>query len=567
MKYKSLIIGILLVFAGLISNAQSHNEQVTVEGSYRPQIKRAERLQKSPETPENKFDIPDYKAETKDFNYGYNIDVETMSAMTYKADYVANDKDNFLKAALGTRLSPLFLFRHYSELSRTMSIGVGVKHYSSWLNNQDYKKSSFMNNDVNVMVVNKFSEGQLRAFADYKYDMYHLRAYEGENPNGRNIHSANVGAKWLSNGSSYRDFYTELGGDYRATWIAGGTTEHQLNAQGYIAYSDNWLNGKSINSLQTAATIVEMNYNNIYQSQLLVAVNPYFTLNGDFYSIHAGLRIDFKTGGNVGLYPDVKGSLFILDDNLEFYARFGGRSKINTFSDIIAENPFVTTDFSKFSELGYEKTKFDFQAGAKYKITNNIDVHFGVRYRNMKNSVFYFIDPDFYVTYTDDATLYHLQAFDLLFLDYSLTNILADIHWKAMDKLDLAAELSINKYSSFVDKNVGAVHHVPYVTARYTTPWYKPSYTLTLRGDYQYDETWRFNASTTLIGRRWAMNIDKVEEHLKPAFDVQLGADYQIMEDLAAFAEIHNLFHDKYHIYYNYPSLGFEIFAGIKYRF
>ena len=95
MKYKSLIIGILFVFAGLISNAQSHNEQVTVEGSYRPQIKRAERLQKSPESPENKFDIPDYKAETKDFNYGYNIDVETMSAMTYKADYVANDKCRF----------------------------------------------------------------------------------------------------------------------------------------------------------------------------------------------------------------------------------------------------------------------------------------------------------------------------------------------------------------------------------------------------------------------------------------------------------------------------------------
>lgn len=47
MKIKSLIISVLLVFVGLVANAQQHNEQVTVEGSYRPQIKRSERLQKT----------------------------------------------------------------------------------------------------------------------------------------------------------------------------------------------------------------------------------------------------------------------------------------------------------------------------------------------------------------------------------------------------------------------------------------------------------------------------------------------------------------------------------------
>jgi len=224
MKNKSLILSILFVFIGFIANAQSHNEQVTVEGSYRPQIKRSERLVKTPETPDNEFNIPNYKADARDFNYGYNMEVETMSAISYKAEYGVEGKNNFLKAGIGTRLSPVFLFRHYSDISRNMSLGVGVKHYSSWLDQKDYKKSSFMNNAFNVMAVNKFRGGQLRSFVDYKYDMYHLRAYDNVmNPNGRNIHSMNVGAKWLSNGSSYRDFYTEFGGDYRATWIPGGT--------------------------------------------------------------------------------------------------------------------------------------------------------------------------------------------------------------------------------------------------------------------------------------------------------------------------------------------------------
>ncbi|MBQ4206319.1 MAG: hypothetical protein II662_06650, partial [Bacteroidales bacterium] len=540
MKNKSLIISILFVFVSVIANAQGHNEQVTVEGTYRPQIKRSERLQKTPETPVNEFNIPKYKAETRDFNYNYNMEVETMSAINYKAEYGVEEKSNFLKVGIGTRLSPVFLFRHYGDLSNTMSLGVGVNHYSSWLDMKDYKKSSFMNNDFNIMTVNKFKGGQLRAFGDYKYDMYHLRAYDDiENPNGRNIHSFNLGAKWLSNGSSYRDFYTEFGGDYRATWIPGGLTEHQVNAQAYLAYSDNWFDYKNINDLQTFAANVDLNYNNVFQNQLIVALNPYFMMSGDFYHIHAGLRLDFKTGDNVGIYPDVLGSVFMLDNMLEFYAKFGGRSKINTFADIVAENPFVTTNFTNFSEFGYEKTKFDFQAGVKAKVLNNLDAHVGVRYRNINNSVFYVPDLDFYATYSDDATVYHLQAFDIVLDDYNVVNFLADVHWKAMEKLDIAAELSINSYTFHIrtaDK--------PWVGK----PWYKPSFTMTLRGDYRLDETWKFNASMMLMGKRWALNLDNVAVQLDPAFDFQVGADYQIMEDLAAFAEIHNLFHDKYQL-------------------
>ena len=553
MKYRALILSMVFVFAGVIANAQSHNEQVTVEGSYRPQIKRSERLQKTPETPDNNFNIPNYKAEAKDFNYGYNMEVETMSAMPYKADYVADDKDNFLKAGLGTRISPLFLFRHYSELSKTMSLGVGVKHYSSWLNSSDYKKSSFMNNDFNVVLVNKFNGGQLHTFADYKYDMYHLRAYEGENPYGRNIHSFNVGAKWISSGTSYHDIYTEFGGNYRATWISGGLTEHQANAKAHFAYSDSY----------TIATDVELNYNNIYQGQRLVAVNPYLNLNGGFYNIRAGLRVDFKTGGNVGVYPDVRGSLFIFDNKVEFYAKLGGGSKINTFADIVSKNPFVTTNFENFSEFGYEKTIVSFQGGVKAKITNNVDAHFGVNYRAMKNSVYFVPDRDFYASYGDDAKVYHLQAFDIVFQDCDITTLLADARWKAMEKLNLAAEFAFY-ISNFHEPDLKLDGMTSWY---YGKPWYRPRYTITLRGDYQLDETWKFNAAFKYLGNRWMLTPDLETIDVKRAVDFQIGADYKIREDLAAFVEIHNLFNDKYQLYYNYPSLGFEVFAGIKYRF
>lgn len=566
MKIKSLIISILFVCVAFVANAQQHNEQVTVEGSYRPQIKRSERLNKNPEMPKNDFNIPTYKAEAKDFSYGYNMELETMSALNYKAEYGVESKNNFLKAGLGTRLSPVFLFRHYSDISRNMSMGVGVRHFSSWLNLSDYKKSSFMNNGFNLMTVNKFKSGQLRAFADYKYDMYHLRAYDDvENPNGRNIHSLNIGAKWLANGTSYRSFYDELGADYRATWIMGGTVEHQLNALFHIAYSDNWISDKNVDDLQTITTDVEFNFNSIDQSQILIAVNPHFAMSGDFYHLHLGARVDFKTGGNVSVYPDVIGSVFILDNMFEFYAKFGGRSKINTFADIVAENPFVTTDFNKFGEFGYEKTAFEFQGGLKARVANNIDAHLGVRYRTIKNSAFYAPDRDFYATYEEDAAVYHLQAFDLVFNNYNVVNFLADVRWKAMEKLDIAAELSINSYTMKPSADIMPAD--PTETNLYDKAWYKPSFTMTLRGDYELNETWKFNSAMTLLGKRWAVNPRGEAEQMKPAVDFQVGADYRIQKDLAAFAEVHNVFHQKYQLFYNYPSAGFELFVGLKYKF
>lgn len=566
MKIKSFIISILFVCVAFVANAQQHNEQVTVEGSYRPQIKRSERLTKNPEMPKNDFNIPTYKAEAKDFSYGYNMELETMSALNYKAEYGVESKNNFLKAGLGTRLSPVFLFRHYSDISRTMSLGVGVRHFSSWLNLSDYKKSSFMNNGFNLMTVNKFKSGQLRAFADYKYDMYHLRAYDDvENPNGRNIHSLNIGAKWLANGTSYRSFYDELGADYRATWIMGGTVEHQLNALFHIAYSDNWISDKNVDDLQTITTDVEFNFNSIDQSQILIAVNPHFAMSGDFYHLHLGARVDFKTGGNVSVYPDVTGSVFILDNMFEFYAKFGGRSKINTFADIVAENPFVTTNFDKFGEFGYEKTSFEFQGGLKARVANNIDAHLGVRYRTIKNSVFYAPDCDFYASYEEDAAVYHLQAFDLVFNNYNVVNFLADVRWKAMEKLDIAAELSINSYTMKPSADIMPAD--PTETNLYDKAWYKPSFTMTLRGDYELNETWKFNSAMTLLGKRWAVNPRGEAEQMKPAVDFQVGADYRIQKDLAAFAEVHNVFHQKYQLFYNYPSAGFELFVGLKYKF
>ena len=554
MRNKYLILSVLCLLF-FFANAQSHNEQVTVEGKYRPQIKRSERIVKNPAEPSNDFFLPNYSVEDRDFDFDYDLEVETLSAMQYKGQYGVEEKENFLKAGIGSRLSPVFLFRHYSDLSRKMSIGVGVNHYSSWLNMKDYKKSSFMNNAFDLVSNVKFKSGQLRVSGNYKYDMYYLRPISAseENDVARNIHSLNAGLQWTANGTSYRDFYNVLGFDYNRTWIAGGISEDMLNAKAHVSYSDNWIGKRDKGNLQTVAVDFLMTYNNVNQGLIILSANPYFNIDGEFFRVCLGAMVDMKTYDKVGFYPDLSGSVFVLEDKLEFFASLGGKSKINTLSQMVSENPFVNSNFLDLSEFGYEKTPIDFQGGVRVRVANNLDASARVGYSIRKNGVFYLPES---VKFLNDSVSEKplLQTFDIIFLDYDMLRLVFDLRWRVNEQINVSAELCYNKYDVRTEDVYGKA-------------WYKPSLEVDVRGCYVLDEEWSFNAHIKALGSRPAIGLDGNEVSLKPAIDLGLGSDYQLAQNFTAFAEIHNMVHNKYQLYYNYPSVGFELFLGMKYRF
>lgn len=554
MRNKYLILSVLCLLF-FFANAQSHNEQVTVEGKYRPQIKRSERIVKNPAEPSNDFFLPNYSVEDRDFDFDYDLEVEALSAMQYKGQYGVEEKENFLKAGIGSRLSPVFLFRHYSDLSRKMSLGVGVNHYSSWLNMKDYKKSSFMNNAFDLVSNVKFKSGQLRVSGNYKYDMYYLRPISAseENDVARDIHSLNAGLQWTANGTSYRDFYNVLGFDYKRTWIAGGISEDMLNAKAHVSYSDNWIGKRDKGDLQTVAVDLLMTYNNVNQGLVILSANPYFNIDGEFFRVRLGAMVDMKTYDKVGFYPDLSGSVFVLEDKLEFFASLGGKSKINTLSQMVSENPFVNSNFLDLSEFGYEKTPIDFQGGVRVRVANNLDASARVGYSIRKNGVFYLPES---VKFLNDSVSENplLQTFDIIFLDYDMLRLVFDLRWRVNEQINVSAEFCYNKYDVRTEDVYGKA-------------WYKPSLEVDVRGSYVLDEEWSFNAHIKALGSRPSIGLDGNEVSLKPAIDLGLGSDYQLAQNLTAFAEIHNMVHNKYQLYYNYPSVGFELFLGMKYRF
>lgn len=545
MKRKNIVIALLLMFTCTLLKAQSHNEEVTIEGSFTPNIKKSERIMLNPELPKHNFNIPDYQIVTKDFSYDYMLDLEPISPVLYNNVDDYDLTNNFVKVGIGTQLSPDFLFRHYSALSRNTTLGVGVAHNSTWLKMKDYEpNSNYMNNDFSVSMSNRLSRLQLHSYIDYDYDMYNL----SYNPNimtqdvpntERYINSLNAKLLVNNNETSYRSLYDEFLLDYTFTGIKGGVQENLVKFKTHLEHSNSWFRkGKGI---QTLSVDINADFNYIEQSQFLISINPYLAFDGEFYNLRLGFRADAKTNSTDfgGVYPDVKGSLYLFGRNLEFYAGLGGKTKINTLKEILSENPFIVSDITNMSEFDYEKTNIDFKGGLKFKILNKVSAHLGVRYRKVNN----------YIFYGQPSTFDKLRMFGVYLEDCNVFNFLADVHVRISDKVKTVADFTYNHFDLFGD-----------------LPWCEPKVEFKLRGLYNYNENWNFNVAAYVEGKRYILYDREVEE-LKPICDIQLGCDYNLNNNLSFYGEVKNLIHNKYQMYYGYPSYGFQMFVGFKYRF
>ncbi len=545
MKRKNIVIALLLMFTCTLLKAQSHNEEVTIEGSFTPNIKKSERIMLNPELPKHNFNIPDYQIVTKDFSYDYMLDLEPISPVLYNNVDDYDLTNNFVKVGIGTQLSPDFLFRHYSALSRNTTLGVGVAHNSTWLKMKDYEpNSNYMNNDFSVSMSNRLSRLQLHSYIDYDYDMYNL----SYNPNimtqdvpntERYINSLNAKLLVNNNETSYRSLYDEFLLDYTFTGIKGGVQENLVKFKTHLEHSNSWFRkGKGI---QTLSVDINADFNYIEQSQFLISINPYLAFDGEFYNLRLGFRADAKTNSIDfgGVYPDVKGSLYLFGRNLEFYAGLGGKTKINTLKEILSENPFIVSDITNMSEFDYEKTNIDFKGGLKFKILNKVSAHLGVRYRKINN----------YIFYGQPSTFDKLRMFGVYLEDCNVFNFLADVHVRISDKVKTVADFTYNHFDLFGD-----------------LPWCEPKVEFKLRGLYNYNENWNFNVAAYVEGKRYILYDREVEE-LKPICDIQLGCDYNLNNNLSFYGEVKNLIHNKYQMYYGYPSYGFQMFVGFKYRF
>ena len=572
MTMKRHILIISLAFLTLQVMAQ-HDEQVTVEGKYRPKVNKVDKLKLNPETPVPTYVMPSTEVNPKEASQKFALDLEKIAPMGYAAknDKLVTPTENFLMAGIGTRLSPLFLYKHNSMLTKTLGLGVGIKHNSSWLNMRHYAPSGFMNNafDINL-TTSKFDGFQVDGSVYYKNDMYHyygvnldsipLTDEEIEQYCPRQTYNTIGGHLGLASTSTRLGELSHSGSlDYQYTFDRFDSREHFLDLNYGIGYTQNWWGDK--NHPQKVGVDLGLQYDNFAsigdaENRILFKFNPFFEMKDEFYRLHFGVLLDGATRVAEGdrfmaVRPDLSGSLFVLNKKLEFYAGLNGGHGLLTYGDLIKENPFV----GQLQDLRAKNVKFSFEGGVRTNIAEIVDMHLGVRYRHTDNDPLYKTD-DYNIDYTQ--LVMPFNKFTLVYDETRTVSVLADLRVKLRNSL--TADLGF------------AYNNCKPTNEEYA--WYRPTVESKLKLAYTMNDNLSFNTSFLYQGGRYARVVEYRNygltystQKLKDVFDISLGADYKVNDQITAFALLDNVACQKYQLYYNYPVTGIQLFAGVKLKF
>lgn len=561
-KYIALVVSLFLSVAAVAQ----HNEEVTIEGAYRPKVNKVDKIVLRPETPEQSYAMPSSEVSILDVERRFGLNIGKISPLTYYNKKGAGDNlaKNFLMAGFGSRISPLFLYNHNSSLSKSLDLSVGLKHFSSWLGIKDYAPSGFMNNAVEVGLAKRDFYGmQLRGKVYYKNDNYRYYGVRlDEIPMAVSAEKAapqqqynTVGARLDLSSTTTRlgEFKHNAKIDYHYLFgKVGAGMEHFAKLNYDLAYADSWWGKKSYPQKVGVTVDAQIGINGFVDQNLvsrgLVRLNPYFEMSDDFYRLHLGLGFDAPSDirsatGGFGLYPDLKGSLFVLNNALEFYVGLNGGRKWMSYSELIGENPFVYT----ISDMEITMVKLGFEGGIRTNILNVVDVHVGARYRNTDRDLFFRQR----INTSGDAPY---NSFDVVYDDTKQVSVLGNIRWFVMDQLTVDAGFSYHKCDP-----ANEVH-----------AWYRPTTEGELKVNYQLNDDLSFDASFLYQGGRWAQQaVGKTFKSVKLAdvYDLGLGAEYKIKDRFTVFVKADNLLNKKYQLFVNYPVSGIEAFAGLKMAF
>jgi hypothetical protein len=549
----SLTLGLILTAAHEnLTMGQSHNERVTIVGSFQPQIGDFSKINIEPGAGQAEFKKADLRYTFIDRMAETKTELENIPALVVVPNRSTDAFNNYFRFGFGSLITPSVLFSHHSEIADRTTFSLGLRHLSSWTDIPEYAPSDFMTNALNLGLRRESSSHSFHGGIQYQNDQ--LRYY-GFKPDDYNITPDKDDIRQAYNTMGFvaglNSRYDDISSLHHAAKISfNRRSNHDQTAENHVNLQANARKDMEIFPNQGKQFIglgTGLDYYG-YSDSLGSSNNGKFTLapaiglTGDFFKLHAGVKLDvaFGDSSHSQLAPDISADLYLLENALNVYATLGGGLKRNGFSILSKENPFI----SPIVPLGWEKTPIDFKAGMRAALIKNLDLHVAVYYASVDQMALYV---------TDNLSAWD-NTFTVVYDKVGHFAFLADAAYQLNQSVALQGELSVNSYSPENEERA----------------WHKPAFSFKAGTDIRPVERLVLAASLQFEGNRYAptWNNGLLTEHeLKPWLDLNFGAEYAINGQFTVFAELNNLMGTRYERFYNYPVQGLQIFGGFSYKF
>jgi len=589
MNKKIQVLSILFLGISSVAFSQIKEEKLILNKKREPEVKKIEKKKTSVEI------IKNYPPEEKSANpVQYNItDVPAVSDfktstiqgedVTPKFDGTA--QNNYFQFGMGNYGKILADANISKTLENKIEVGADVHVLSTKGLKKDYAWDSDQNSATLGAFLNSYGEkGKVNVNAEYGLNNYNYYGIYALSP------TADVDLQQKVNQfkvNGYYDFYSnEILNDVRVkssflkdhfkskenqVSILANLSKHavELSKSGIVMNADL---GVGLETVQTDFAIRDENSATFFNTNLSPKLtfakgDSYLMIGSSFVFLNAKnsslLMAEEMKSNKTYWFPQAEFQ-FAAAKEFKFYGGVDGGLKLNTYGELLQENPFLVSD----QMLRPTETKYHFYAGLRGDIDETFKYDFSAGFGKMRNIMFYKGNDLFNNEFTLDRPAYDFaNTFSAVYDDGNVSDIKGSVQYFPLENLILDGEVRFVKYDL---KNYEDIYNVPLLTgsigAKYTM--FEKKLSLGFKGIFASDRTTNSYAIESVANPAIVFqSTEDTNDKVGGYADLNLSAEYKIHKNFSIFALGNNLLSSKYQTYKGYKVLGAQILGGVKITF
>lgn len=591
MNKKHKIFSVLFLGISIFGYSQIKEEQLILNRKREPEVKKIEKKKTS--VVQEKNYPPDNKKKEDSLNLKYDIvnvppvsdfktteiqgeDISPKFSNDYQSNYFRLGYGNYGKFLADANVSgkiqddvEIGADAHYLSTS-------GLKKVYDWDSKQNEAKIGVFSNIYTE--TGKFNIDANNAFNNYNY--YGIYALT---PSTNDVDLQQKVNKFSVNGF-YDHYSNDILNDVRVkSYFLNdhfGASENyanidvNLSKHDFPVYDDITANGDlglSLGTVNSKFDILSKNTNNQFNFNLSPKVtfykgDSYLLIGSDFSFLNSknSNNVTEESKNNKFYWFPKAEVLVAATDEFKFYGGIDGGLKMNTYGNLLDENPFLVSDLT----LTPTETKYHFYFGMKGDVDQTFKYDVNAGFSKVNNAQFFYANNIFdYNVNTARKPYDYANTFSSIYDNGTLMDIKGDLQVFPMENLTLDAGLRYMKYNL---DNLEDVYYKPLVQFNLGAEYTMLEKKLNL-GFKAYFVTDRTSNSYSITQNGFTpdqyTSAENKNEKVGGFADLNLSAEYKFHKNFSIFALGNNLLNTKYQNYLGYKVLGAQFLGGVKISF
>ena len=590
---KIFLLGLMVSSTAVFS--QIKEEKLILDRKREPEVKKIEKKKTSIETIKNY--PPQNKKIEDSLNLKYNI-TDVPAASDFKTSTIqgedispkfdANYQNNYFQLGMGNYGKILADGNISTKLENNIQVGGDVHFLSTSGLKKDYDWSSKQSSANLGAFLNSYGErGKFGINADYglkDYNYYGIYAFDGIQ--GINIPS-DIDLKQKINQfevNGYYDFYSnEILNDVRvkSSFLSDHFNAKEVQAEILLnlskhgveipKFDDVRLNGDlgiNLETLKSDFKILNENSSSFFNATLSPKVtffkgNSYLMVGSDFSFLNGRnsntvLPEELK---NNKTYWFPKAELqFAATDEFKFYAGVDGGLKMNSYSNLLEQNPYLASD----QWLKPTETKYHGYFGLRGDIDQNIKYDFSAGFSKVNDIMFFKANNLFDNSSTNKNAYNFANTFSAIYDNGTVSEVKGSVQYFPLANLVLDGELNFAKYKLDNQENI---YNKPLIKASLGAKYAMLDKKLNLGAKVFFASDMTTNSYSVVSTLPMFSMQENTNDKVGGFADLNLSAEYKVHKNFSIFAHGNNLLNTKYQTFKGYKVLGAQVLGGVKISF